>query len=278
MNETVTNLLGIGGFLVYFLDDVPSDRAISFALAYAAGIMTGLSVVDLLLPMALRSVQAFIFSISFACFGALLCFFLSKINFPSPEDLMATLLRRKPGGTTALLPVISQEALKSKGMIIPPTAEQQTQNSWRVGVLLAVIITAHNLPEGVAVVVGTRKSLELGLSLTSAIFFHNVAEGVIIAIPLMRGLPNRPLAVGIAALTGLSEPIGAVLGVWVLQWVQPAAIELVVDASLALVAGIMISVSLRELLPLARRHSSMSVVSSGVLAGLVSMGVTLLVV
>lgn len=300
---------GVGGLLVYLLEDVPSDKTIALALAYAAGVMMCLSIVDLLIPMALRGLGPLLFASCWACVGALLCRAMAQIKVPSPEELMELLMLRSggggrggggsgggsngggggdegSGGAGARTPsALHCDASPTAGQLLPlsspPAVEKQRHSAWRVGVLLAIILTAHNLPEGLAVAVGTHKSEQLGLALAVAIFFHNVAEGAIISIPLMRGVPNRRLAVGIAALTGLTEPLGALLGLSLLQWVHPAAMGAVVDASLACVAGIMIEVSLRELLPLAMRHASGEaaggrLVAGGVLAGALSIGATLL--
>jgi zinc transporter ZupT len=321
---------GVGGLLVYVMGDVPSDRTIAFALAYAAGVMMCVSLFDLYLPMATRSAAGFLTSTACAGAGALLCRALARLKLPEPDDLLAVLTGiGLGGGGSAVGAGGSASVRKAAGNSgvgadeedggVSPTAAAGSaslyrdsgshlsggssgssscggvgggaaasaalgfaadggasagagvgltasgSSAWRVGMLLALILTAHNLPEGLAVAAGATKSDELGLALCAAIFAHNLAEGAVIAIPLLRGLPDRRVAVGIAALTGLSEPVGALLGVTVLsRLVSPSAMGAAVDAALTCVAGIMADVSLRELLPLAGRHAA---VASGAAGG-----------
>ena len=265
---------GVGGLIVYLLEDV-SDRSVALALSFAAGTMTCLSVFDLLLPMALRGAAPLAWAAAWALVGALLAKLLLRLPVPEPEVLLARLWGAPPPP-----PMLPSAAAPGA----PPPAEKlekQRHSAWRVGCLCALILTAHNLPEGLAVAAGANKSPQLGLAVTAAIFFHNVAEGVVVAVPLMRGLPSRRLAVCVAAATGLSEPLGALLGVVVLRsWVSAEAMGTVVDAALALVAGVMILVSAQELMPLAARHaqaepSPARLLAAGAAAGALSIGATL---
>lgn len=319
---------GLGGLLVYFMHDVPSDRTIAFALAYAAGVMLCVSLFDLYLPMATRSAAGFLSATACAGAGALLCRGLARLKLPEPDELLAVLTGIGLGGGSSSSGVgagggvgVRKAAGAGGGVVdeedgaVSPTAAAGSaslyrdssssssggasgshlsggatsggaaspalsytaeggaggvgltasgSSAWRVGMLLALILTAHNLPEGLAVAAGATKSDELGLALCAAIFAHNLAEGAVISIPLLRGLPDRRVAVGIAALTGLSEPVGALLGVTVLsRLVSPSAMGAAVDAALACVAGIMADVSLRELLPLASRHAAVAAGAAG---------------
>lgn len=330
MSAIAGSATGIGACIVYFTG-IPSDRQVSLALSYAAGVMVCVSVIDLYLPMASKSLQSFALASVCAGIGALLCRLLGQIRVPEPEELLlmvgSSMIARPTGqdghkiqddgsdgpGAVALFRGVSSTSprkndecgsnessgsgstgtIDDSHMLLEEGGDRQRRDSsasaaptesqrfsaWRVGILLAIILTAHNLPEGLAVAAGAQKSHELGLALCAAIFLHNVAEGAVIAIPLLRGLPDRRIAVGIAALTGLSEPLGALIGVLVLsRWVEPSSIELAVDVALACVAGIMADVSVRELLPLSLRHAKeegVRLVATGFVVGAVTIGATL---
>ena len=118
--------------------------------------------------------------------------------------------------------------------------------SWRLGMLLALVLTVHNLPEGLAVGVSALKSKELGLLLATAIFLHNVAEGVVIAVPLLAATGNRWLALGITAASGMTEPLGAAIGVLVLRGLSNGdSFEYYLNVVLCAVGGVMLEVSRR---------------------------------
>ena len=327
---------GVGGLLVYCFRDVPSDQSISLALSYAAGVMICVSVFDLFIPMAFKSMSAFVFSSGCALLGAALCGALAQLPIPEPDELLAVLTgigaasregskgssgKSSPladaGGsppTSASSSSIARDAQANSNSahsrssssssgtdahsvlpLISPHSSASSSSSaghdlkghaaWRVGMLLALILTLHNLPEGLAVAAGAQKSPQLGITLCTAIFLHNVAEGYVISVPLLRGLPDKRIAVGIAAVTGLSEPLGALLGVLVLnKAVGPTVVETAIDASLSAVAGIMTMVSIRELLPLSLRHAKAHgpqgrrLVAAGFAFGALSIGATLFVV
>jgi zinc transporter ZupT len=177
----------------------------------------------------------------------------------------------EPGSASALPP----SSLPS----LPPGALDAKARSWRLGMLLALVLTVHNLPEGLAVGVSALKSKELGLALASAIFLHNVAEGVVIAVPLLAATGNRWLALGITAASGVSEPLGAALGVLLLRGVSAGSgetLELLINLVLCAVGGVMLQVSRSELLPQARRVGDGGTVTAGFLVGGALIGASLL--
>lgn len=127
------------------------------------------------------------------------------------------------------------------------------QRLLRSGLLVALIIGAHNLPEGLMTFLATLESPRLGATMVVAIAIHNIPEGMAVAAPIFTATGSRRKALRWAALSGLAEPVGAIVGYFVLRAVLPP--ELLV-LTLALVAGMMIAISLRELLPSARRYQT----------------------
>lgn len=138
----------------------------------------------------------------------------------------------------------------------------------RSGLLIALVIGAHNAPEGLMTFLTMLESPELGVGLAVAIAIHNIPEGMAVAAPVFAATGRRRAAIGWATVAGLAEPVGALVGYFVLRAVLPP--ELLV-LTLALVAGMMIALSLRELIPAARRYQTHAAQS---LAGLASGALT----
>ena len=123
----------------------------------------------------------------------------------------------------------------------------------RSGMLLAAVVALHNLPEGLATFVSTLKQPSGGITLAVAIAIHNVPEGLAVAAPIYAATRSKAQALFWASVSGLAEPVGAVVGYLLLRALLPD--EWLV-LSLALVAGMMLTVSFRELLPAARRYET----------------------
>lgn len=121
---------------------------------------------------------------------------------------------------------------------------------YRMGIMTAVAIAIHNFPEGLAIFTAALKSTQLGLSVTIAIIIHNIAVGVAISAPIFYGTGNKKKAFTVALLSGLSEPLGAIIGYWILKEYLNDAIFGIL---LSVVAGIMVYISLDELIPSAQK-------------------------
>ena len=192
----------IGGAVVYFVADSPSDATVSGVLAFAAGVMTCVSVVDLWLPHATAGLHEAAWATLFSAIGAASCRLLTLVKIPEPEELAVAAL----GGAKR-----SSAGAVSDG-VLPGGASRPLRDrraAWRLGALLALVLTLHNLPEGIAVGVGAVKSKELGLQLCTAIFFHNVAEGFVIAIPVLAGTGNRRFSLVLTALSVRQDDIAS---------------------------------------------------------------------
>lgn len=136
----------------------------------------------------------------------------------------------------------------------------------QVGILLAIGVALHNLPEGIAVGAGFVVRSELGLLITLGIILHNIPEGIATALPLYAGGMERRKALAITTLSGLVEPIGALLAAFVLKGFAQYAY-----LGLAFAAGVMLFIILDELIPIAREHAHGHAVSVGILFGIIAM-------
>lgn len=130
--------------------------------------------------------------------------------------------------------------------------QQQKQRSWRVAMLLFFSLLAHNFPEGLCVAASAKESPQLGITVAIGIFIHNVPEGIAISVPCIVARPESPwLAFWLASISGLAEPIGAIVALLVLR-----TTKLELENVLASVAGVMCMVAAMELYPEAVRQLS----------------------
>ena len=142
----------------------------------------------------------------------------------------------------------------------------------RMGLFSAIAIGIHNFPEGLATFMAAVKDPTLGISITIAIAIHNIPEGIAVSVPVYYSTKSRKKAFFYSFLSGLSEPIGALIGFLLLRTVlNDAAFGLVFAA----VAGIMIYISLDELLPTAEEYAEHHVAITGLIAGMLIMGISL---
>jgi ZIP family zinc transporter len=122
----------------------------------------------------------------------------------------------------------------------------QRARNGRLGLLMMVVLTAHNFPEGLAVAVSALSSQRLGAVVMLAIAIHNVPEGIAIAVPIYAATGSAKRAFLMAFLSGLSEPLGAFVALVILgDNVTQSAVENL----LCFVAGVMTTVAILELLP-----------------------------
>lgn len=117
---------------------------------------------------------------------------------------------------------------------------------YRTGVLVALGIAIHNLPEGLAVFISAVSDIKVGVALAAAIAMHNIPEGIAVAVPIYYATKSRSKAFTYSVLSGLAEPIGALLGIYLLQSYLSKDL---IGMLFAFVAGIMVFISLDELLP-----------------------------
>lgn len=142
----------------------------------------------------------------------------------------------------------------------------------RLGLVTALAIGAHNVPEGFATFAGTLQDPEVGAAVALAMAVHNVPEGVAVAVPVRQATGSRRRAFAWAAATGLAEPLGA-LACYAL--LAPVLTPAVLAGAYAGVAGVMTALSLDALLPEARSAGGRTVTLAGVLAGVAAMALSL---
>lgn len=142
-----------------------------------------------------------------------------------------------------------------------------------LGLFTALALAIHNFPEGLATFMASLQNAALGVSIAVAVAIHNIPEGVAVALPIYHATGNRAKAFWYSAGSGMAEPIGAVVGFFLLRSFLQGA---VFGVLFALIAGIMVYIALDELLPTAHEYGDGHRVIWGVVGGMMVMAVSLL--
>lgn len=233
------------GAILGVMGQKPSNRVLAFSLGFAAGIMLLISLMEMLpAALATRGMSPLLGYGMFVV-GLLGYFGLDRLlPHAHPQDLMRG--HRESG------PV--------------PRKLQRT------AILLTLGISLHNFPEGIATYVTASNDLELGLGIALAVALHNIPEGLAVAGPVYAATGSKRTAIFWAGISGLAEILGGVLAWLILgSLVSPV----VMAAIMATVAGIMIALSVDELMPLAKEIDPNNNPSYGVLCGMSVMGLSL---
>jgi zinc transporter, ZIP family len=143
---------------------------------------------------------------------------------------------------------------------------------YRMGMFAALAIAIHNFPEGLATFTGALKNPSLGISIAIAIAIHNIPEGIAVSVPIYYATASRKKAFFYSSLSGLAEPVGAIVGYLLLM---PIMNDIVFGLLFSSVAGIMVFISLDELLPAAEKYGEHHVSMYGVVSGMIIMAVSL---
>ena len=259
---------GIGGALVLFKKKL-SSNVLAGALGLSAGVMIFISLAELF-PEAQSEITA-LGSIRHGETFVLLAFFagmgiITLIDFLIPEY-------ENPHEASGL----SLDAKTAAVGVLEQTGNEKALH--RLGLLSALAIAIHNFPEGIATFIGALNDPQMGAGITFAIAIHNIPEGIAVAIPIYYATKSKGKALLYATLSGFSEIIGALLclGVTAVFGVELTGGGPVFPLILASVAGIMIYISLDELLPTAEKYGKHHIAIAGVIAGMAIMGVSLLI-
>jgi ZIP family zinc transporter len=143
----------------------------------------------------------------------------------------------------------------------------------RIGTFTAVALAIHNFPEGIATFMAGMSDITVGISIAIAIAIHNIPEGIAVSVPVYYATGSRKKAFMWAALSGLSEPVGAAFGFLIISFFhEPVILGFV----FAMVAGIMIYISFDELLPAAHKYGKHHTAIYGLVSGIILIGISML--
>lgn len=238
----------LGSIIVFFIK-TKSKKLLTFALGFSAGVMLTVSFTDLF-PAAENAITKFqgktngiLWSIVFLLIGAFMAFL---IDLFIPEEEKSTVPK-----------------------------DDKNFGLYRVGLVSTIALMIHNFPEGIATFVSGYQDITLGIFVTLAIALHNIPEGIAIAMPIYYSTNSRLKAIKYSFLSGIAEPLGAVLSFLILK---PFINELILGIVFAIVAGIMLYISINELIPSSRNYGHYKISLFSIFLGISIMPITHLLI
>ncbi|ELV7523785.1 zinc transporter ZupT [Campylobacter jejuni] len=263
----------IGSIIAFFSrkDDL---RVLSLGLGFSAGVMIYISFMEIL-PTALKDFKNYYNShwaelLGLACFfgGILISLLIDKLI---PEDV-------NPHEPKEDLSELKICPLPQKGQNPPKfhpgekLHQINTKALKRTGIFTALAIAIHNFPEGFATFISSLDNLTLGIAIAIAVAIHNIPEGLAVSLPIYHATGDKKKAFIYSALSGFAEPLGAFVGALILL---PFIGDLTLAISFAVIAGIMVFISLDELLPAAKTYDKAHDSLYGLIAGMMVMALSL---
>ncbi len=143
----------------------------------------------------------------------------------------------------------------------------------RTGLFTALVIGIHNFPEGMATFAAGLTDMSIAIPITIAIAIHNIPEGIAVSIPIFYATNSRKKAFWYSFSSGLAEPVGGVIGYLILRNYLN---DLTLGATFSIIAGIMVFISLDELLPTAKEYGKPHAAIYGLIAGIAVMALSLI--
>lgn len=244
---------GIGSALAFFTKQT-NKSFLSLALGFSAGVMIYVSFVEIFVK-ARESLEADL--------GAANAYWVTTLSFFGGMLFIGFIDRLVPS-------VDNPHETKN---IEEMTQEKAEKSLLRMGLFSALAIAIHNFPEGLATFTSALRDPTLGISITIAIAIHNIPEGIAVSVPIFFATGNRKKAFALSFLSGLSEPVGAVIGYLILLQIFSDTVFGILFAG---VAGIMVFISLDELLPAAQKYGRHHLSIYGLCAGMAVMALSLL--
>lgn len=207
--------------------------------------------------------------------------------FPKAKDSLVAVYGEKPGyilttvaffvgiATIAIIDALVPEGENPHEIRSAAEGKKEINRAglMRMGLFSALAIGIHNFPEGLATFVGALGDPALGVSIAVAIAIHNIPEGIAVSMPIYYATGSRKKAFLYSSLSGFAEPIGALIGYFVLQSIFG---DSMFGFTFASVAGIMVYISLDELLPTAEKYGEHHIAIFGLIGGMVVMAASLL--
>ena len=238
----------IGGLVVFF-GNTEKLNWLSFTMSFAAGVMLYVSFVEILPESYLEFKHtknqntALLYVIGFFSFGALFAIFTDKLL---PEQK------------------INNQVNKS--------ITSKNKKIYRSGILIALTMALHNFPEGIVTFIGSINDLSFGLVIGLAIALHNIPEGMAISVPIYHASGSKKKAFFYSALSGFTEPLGALFCYFVINSYLD---DFVTAAVMSIVSGIMIFISIFVLMPLSFEYKEKYEHVFGLFIGMVIIGISI---
>jgi ZIP family zinc transporter len=244
---------GIGSALAFFAKTT-NTRFLSLSLGFSAGVMIYVSFVEIFFKAKDSLVETL---------GDDMGWLITVISFFGGIALIGIIDRFIP----------SEENPHEVKKIEEAEPGRYKHRLMRMGTFTALAIGIHNFPEGLATFVSALKDPQIGVAIAVAVAIHNIPEGIAISVPVYYATGSKRKAFMLSFLSGLAEPIGAVVGYLLLM---PFLSDTTFGILFAGVAGIMVFISLDELLPGAEKYGEHHLSIYGLIAGMAVMAISLL--
>lgn len=146
-------------------------------------------------------------------------------------------------------------------------------NLYKLGILSMITLIIHNFPEGILTFLSSYTNISLGIKLSIAIAMHNIPEGIAIAIPIYYATGSKKKAIIRTAVSGLSEPLGAILTyLFLANYINNITIAIV----LVIVCGLMITLAIEGLFPEALKYKEHKYIYIGFIMGIIAIIINVL--
>ncbi|MBN1968380.1 MAG: zinc transporter ZupT [Candidatus Delongbacteria bacterium] len=244
---------GIGSAMA-FLTKKTNTKFLAISLGFSAGVMIYVSFIEIFVKANDAMTNYF---------GEEKGYFLTTVAFFCGMFLIAIIDKIVP----------SFENPHEMKNIEDMSESKKTKSLYRMGVMSALAIAIHNFPEGLATFTSSLSDPGLGISIAIAIAIHNIPEGIAVSVPIYYATGDRKKAFKLSFLSGLAEPLGAIIGFALISTIFNDAVFGFLFAS---VAGIMVFISIDELLPSAREYGDHHLSIYGFVAGMIVMAFSLI--
>ena len=246
---------GIGSAIAFFAKKT-NTKFLSVSLGFSAGVMIYVSMIEIFF----KAKDALTSEL-----GLKLGSWITVIAFFGGMLLIALIDKLIPSGENPH-DIYKVENIDEKG-------SPDNSKLLRMGLFTALAVGIHNFPEGLATFVSALQEPSIAIPIAVAIAIHNVPEGIAVSVPVYYATGSKKKAFFYSFLSGLSEPVGALVGYLILM---PFINDMVFGILFAAVAGIMVFISLDELLPSAQEYGEHHLSIYGLVAGMVVMALSLL--
>lgn len=243
------------GSIIGFLHKKFNPKFLAASLGFSAGVMIYVSLVEIFFKAKDSLTMEF---------GEKTGYWYTILGFFAGITLIGVIDKLIPSGENP------HEIKKTRDYDKP--GKKDKSKLMRMGLFSALAIGIHNFPEGLATFMAAVTDPTLGISIAIAIAIHNIPEGLAISAPVYYATKSKRKAFFLSFLSGLAEPIGAVIGYFFLRWFMTDASFGFIFAG---VAGIMVYISLDELLPTAEEYGEHHVAIYGLIAGMAVMALSL---
>ncbi len=241
---------GIGS-LIALIAKRTNTNFLSFALGLSAGVMIYVSFMEML-PNSLDMLTQ---------------------QFGEKSGYLYTIIALFSGiALIALIDFLVPESSNPHEMVGVEDLRHRNHRLKHTGIITALTIGIHNFPEGIATFMTALNSIELAIPITAAIAIHNIPEGIAVSVPIYHATGSRKKAFWLSLSSGLAEPVGALIAYFFLIRFWTPLLDALI---LAIVAGIMIFISLDELLPSAEKYGKHHLSIIGLVAGMAIMAASL---